>query len=64
MRDIKDIISRLMYEGDRNNTLSMPVYILSDDETYLLPFEVLSHKGKIVLKKYPENSYIRVNIDE
>jgi hypothetical protein len=53
-----------MYEGDRNNTLSMPVYILSDDESYLLPFEVLSHKGRIVLKKYPDNSYVRVSIDD
>ena len=46
--DARDLISRITFEGRFDMT--QDVFVMSEDMEYLIPFEVFTYEGRIVLK--------------
>jgi hypothetical protein len=46
--DAKDLVSRIIFEA--RNDMNQEAYIMTEDEKYLMPFEVFLHNGRLIIK--------------
>lgn len=58
--DARDLISRITFEGRFDMT--QDVYVMSEDEEYLIPFEVVTFEDKIVFKPYRTGNMYQIKL--
>lgn len=46
--EARDLINSITFEA--RNDMTQEAYIMTEDEKYLMPFEVFLHNGRVVLK--------------
>jgi hypothetical protein len=58
--DARDLISRITFEGRFDMT--QEVFVMSEDMEYLIPFDVFTSEGRIIIKPNRNRNMLQIKL--